>query len=73
MQNTSQHLILEIINYMTTSKNNHMAHAALAVADYILTNGKSFTPMQIMKLVYIAHGWSLGLRQKPLIRERIEA
>lgn len=26
-----------------------------------------------MKLVYIAHGWSLGLLQRPLITNRIEA
>ncbi|MDI1495580.1 MAG: hypothetical protein K8823_888 [Cenarchaeum symbiont of Oopsacas minuta] len=50
-----------------------MTHAALAVADYMLSSGKGFTPIQILKLVYIAHGWSLGLRGTPLIRERIEA
>jgi uncharacterized phage-associated protein len=29
--------------------------------------------MQIMKLVYIAHGWSLAVRHRPLITDRIEA
>lgn len=33
----------------------------------------ALTPLQLMKLVYIAHGWSLGLRQRPLITDRIEA
>jgi uncharacterized phage-associated protein len=35
--------------------------------------GKPLTPMQIMKLVYIAHGWSLAVRHRPLITDRIEA
>jgi len=29
--------------------------------------------MQILKLVYIAHGWSLGLYGRPLIDEPVEA
>ena len=36
-------------------------------------NGNTFTPMQLLKLVYIAHGWMLGLYGIPLIRDRIEA
>jgi uncharacterized phage-associated protein len=35
--------------------------------------GKSLTPMQLLKLVYIAHGWTLGLVGRPLIRQPIEA
>lgn len=49
----------------------------LTVADAILkiakAKGQSLTPMQLMKLVYIAHGWSLGLRNVDLFRNRIEA
>lgn len=49
----------------------------LNVADAILkiakAQGKSLTPMQLMKLVYIAHGWSLGIRNQDLFRNRIEA
>lgn len=49
----------------------------LTVADAILkiakAKGQSLTPMQLMKLVYIAHGWSLGLRDVDLFRNRIEA
>lgn len=49
----------------------------LTVADAILkiakANGKSLTPMQLVKLTYIAHGWSLGLRNKDLFQNRIEA
>ncbi len=49
----------------------------LTVADAILkiakARGEALTPMQLMKLVYIAHGWSLGLRNNDLFRNRIEA
>lgn len=49
----------------------------LTVADAILkiakSQGKSLTPMQLVKLTYIAHGWSLGLRNKDLFQNRIEA
>jgi uncharacterized phage-associated protein len=29
--------------------------------------------MQILKLVYIAHGWQLGLHGRPLVNEPVEA
>lgn len=49
----------------------------LSVADAILriakTKGQQLTPMQLVKLTYIAHGWSLALRNKDLFRNRIEA
>jgi uncharacterized phage-associated protein len=35
--------------------------------------GDKLTPMQLLKLVYIAHGWMLGLHGRPLINDRIEA
>lgn len=50
---------------------------ALAVANYFL--GKSFetgepvTPMKLVKLVYIAHGWHLALTGRPLIAEPVQA
>lgn len=49
----------------------------LTVADTILkiakSKGISLTPMQLVKLTYISHGWSLALRNKDLFRNRIEA
>ncbi|MDO5101475.1 MAG: DUF4065 domain-containing protein [Lautropia sp.] len=49
----------------------------LTVADAILkiakAQGKSLTPMQVVKLTYIAHGWSLGLRNKDLFKNQIQA
>lgn len=35
--------------------------------------GDFLTPMQVLKLVYIAHGWMLGLYGRPLIRDDVQA
>lgn len=35
--------------------------------------GRPLTPMQINKLTYIAHGFSLAVFRRPLIREAVEA
>ena len=37
------------------------------------TEGDALTPMQLLKLVYIAHGWMLGLYGRPLIGDDVEA
>ncbi|WP_347460883.1 type II toxin-antitoxin system antitoxin SocA domain-containing protein [Acinetobacter sp. ANC 7454] len=56
-----------------------MAHTALQVANRIIELGRSktpaqhYTPMQLLKLVYIAHGWMLGICSTPLITEQVEA
>jgi uncharacterized phage-associated protein len=53
-----------------------MAHV-IDVADAILKiakeHGKALTPLQLMKLVYIAHGWSLAIRGVDLFPDTIEA
>ncbi len=41
--------------------------------DLARENNDSLTPMQLLKLVYIAHGWMLGLHGRPLIRDEVEA
>lgn len=50
---------------------------ALTVANEILKiakrKGISLTPMQIVKLTYIAHGWSLAILDRGLFENRIEA
>lgn len=50
---------------------------SVTVANQFLSLAKgragSLTPMQVLKLVYIAHGWNLGLYGRPLIRDDIEA
>lgn len=47
------------------------------VANYFLERaageGRALTPMQVIKLVYIAHGWHLGYFRQPLISEQVEA
>jgi uncharacterized phage-associated protein len=54
-----------------------MATGAHTVANRFLQlaqdRGASLTPLQLMKLVYIAHGWMLGMHQRPLITDNIEA
>ena len=49
----------------------------LVVADDVLKCAKRIglrlSPLQLMKLVYIIHGWHLALTGQPLIKQRIEA
>lgn len=50
---------------------------SLAVANYFIkksfAEGVELTPMKLVKLVYIAHGWYLGLKGEPLINEPVSA
>jgi uncharacterized phage-associated protein len=52
-------------------------HDSKVIANRFLTRadgrGDALTPMQLLKLVYIAHGWMLGLYGRPLIRDEIQA
>lgn len=54
-----------------------MPHNAVSAASALLQKahdkGLSLTPMQLLKLVYIAHGWMLGLYSRPLISDNVEA
>lgn len=50
----------------------------LAAAKFILARCKqtgdgAVTPMQLMKLTYLAHAWMLGLAGRPLLNEPVEA
>lgn len=60
-----------------TYRRYSMAHTALQVADKFirlgLKSGKYFTQMQLLKLVYIAHGWTLATTDQPLIHNQVEA
>jgi len=38
-----------------------------------ISTGIELTPMKLVKLVYIAHGWYLGLTGKPLLSEAVIA
>lgn len=50
---------------------------ARAVANEILKyarqSGKNLTVMQLIKLVYVANGWSLALLDRPLFEDQIQA
>ncbi|MDF3413789.1 SocA family protein [Sulfitobacter sp. M57] len=52
-------------------------YPVLTIADEILKSakmqGRSLTPMQLMKLVYIAHGWSLAVLNRDIFSDRTEA
>lgn len=49
----------------------------ISIANYFvnksLYEGVELTPMKVLKLVYLAHGWNLGLHNKPLLTEAVEA
>ena len=52
-------------------------HTALAVADAIIRLARKaetpITPMQVQKLSYFAHAWSLGLGHGPLFQDAVES
>ena len=49
----------------------------ITIADEILKSakrqGRALTPMQLMKLVYVAYGWSLAILNKRIFLDPIEA
>jgi uncharacterized phage-associated protein len=53
------------------------AHDVRVVANELirlsLDAGRPLTPMQIIKLVYLCHGWMLGLYGRPLVRQVAQA
>jgi len=54
-----------------------MAHSALRIANAVCQKAvqlnMSPTPMQLLKLTYLAQGWMLGLYRQPLIVDDVEA
>lgn len=49
-------------------------HSALLVADYLIAHSQgSLTPLHVIKLAYFSHGYTLAIRDKPLVIDRIEA
>lgn len=60
-----------------TTRKPVMPYPAAAVANEFLQLGMNvnapITPMKLLKLVYLAHGWHLGLTDKPLINEPVQA
>lgn len=56
---------------------NKQTHTSLEIANVFIAlaerDGRTLSIMQLLKLVYIAHGFSLAILNKPLIEDRIEA
>jgi uncharacterized phage-associated protein len=54
-----------------------MLISSLAVSNFFvqksLDTGVELNPMKVIKMVYIAHGWHLALKNNPLIDEAVEA
>lgn len=54
-----------------------MSYDARAIANWMIdrawSDGERLTPMKLQKLVYISHGWHLGLKQTLLIHDPVEA
>lgn len=54
-----------------------MPHPSATVAREILgiaqQDGRPITLLELIKLTYLAHGWSLALRDEPLVSEAAEA
>jgi uncharacterized phage-associated protein len=54
-----------------------MPYEANAIANYFLdraaSEGKSLDQMKLQKLVYLANGWHLVFKNKPLLDEQVEA
>jgi uncharacterized phage-associated protein len=51
----------------------HSTTVAQGIMNIADAAGIPLTPMQLVKLTYISHGFSLGLSGEPLIRDSVEA
>lgn len=51
----------------------HVGQIANRVLDLADQNDVGVTPMKLQKLVYLAHGWHLGILDEPLIDAVVEA
>lgn len=62
---------------MPTQPTMTVMHHPVAVANFFiqkgLDTGEEVSPMKLLKLVYIAHGWHLALKGEPLISEGAQA
>ena len=62
---------------ITAQEGGLSMYSAKAIANYFLEKGWKkgieLSPLKLMKLVYLAHGWYLGSTQKPLIRDYVHA
>lgn len=51
-----------------------MTYSALLIADYLLAHSSgNLTPVHVLKLSYFSHGYTLAMKDKPLIADTVEA
>ena len=49
-------------------------YSAQLIADYVIASGGGMlTPLQVIKLVYISHGYTLAVCDRPLVPDKVEA
>ncbi|MGB3470498.1 MAG: type II toxin-antitoxin system antitoxin SocA domain-containing protein [Erythrobacter sp.] len=52
-----------------------MGYSAKAIANTMLdiaeAHGETLSPLKLLKLVYIAHGWHLGFTKEPLVEDEL--
>ena len=50
-------------------------HDARVIANALISRHgvNTLTPLQVQKLTYLCHGWTLGLYSQPLSRQQVEA
>lgn len=57
--------------------NTQEGHDSRAIANLFVDKArkakKQLTIMELVKYVYLAHGWTLGLTDAPLIKDKVEA
>ena len=60
---------------MSTVEAENNPVASSVVAEHVLWLRREIdtTPMHVLKLVYLCHGWMLGMNGEPLIAEPVEA
>jgi len=51
----------------------HVSKVANEILELAGRRGEALTPMQLLKLTYISHGYMLGYYDRPLFNSRIEA
>jgi uncharacterized phage-associated protein len=56
-----------------TNNTKSSSTVANCFIELAMNDGNSLTPMQLLKLTFLAHGWMLGLHGRGLIADRIEA
>jgi len=62
--------------WLTKARSESM-YSSITVANFFIAKGLKekipLTPMKLLKLIYLAHGWYLGNHEKPLIYDEIQA